>query len=235
MSLRTVEISIRGARELATQEVGSCKQPLCECFVESKPDAKVRTSLATGTAQPIWNYEAEFHDVDVSKDALAFSLYMCEVGAHDFGQAAEVLISKGELPAAHFFPAAFEGEIELPGAGPSGGKAFLLVAARALEPGAELSTDADSEPEVCIPRTGRETGGAGEDRRRVSDGEVKAVMEAGVDKELEARAHTRAYYLWENGSTRGAEADYFEALRTELPQLSPEVVRPFAKPAAGGA
>uniref|UniRef100_A0A7S4W3U8 C2 domain-containing protein n=1 Tax=Alexandrium monilatum TaxID=311494 RepID=A0A7S4W3U8_9DINO len=222
MSLRTMKINIVGARVLATQEVGRCKQPLCECFVESKPDAKVRTSLAADTAQPIWNYEAEFHDVDVSKDTLAFSLYRCEAGAHDLGQAAEVLISKGELPAAHFFPAAFEGEVELPGAGPYGGKAFLVVAARAVEPGEELSTDAGSVP-------------AGKDMRLVSDEEVKAVMEAGVDKELEARAHTRAYYLWENGSTKGAEADYFEALRTELSQLSPEVVRPFAQPAAGGA
>eukprot|EP00411_Alexandrium_monilatum_P023687 CAMPEP_0175201518 /NCGR_PEP_ID=MMETSP0093-20121207/10083_1 /TAXON_ID=311494 /ORGANISM="Alexandrium monilatum, Strain CCMP3105" /LENGTH=56 /DNA_ID=CAMNT_0016494543 /DNA_START=82 /DNA_END=249 /DNA_ORIENTATION=+ len=56
-----MKINIVGARVLATQEVGRCKQPLCECFVESKPDAKVRTSLAADTAQPIWNYEAEFH------------------------------------------------------------------------------------------------------------------------------------------------------------------------------
>lgn len=218
---------------------------LCECCVEGKPESKFRTATSKDHTTPSWNSEVELKDVDVSKDSLVFTVYAREVaaqgpGSEDFiGKAtelastdAEAILGKATLPAARFFPTAFDGELPLAGAGPNGGEAFLSVAAavRAAKAGEE-----EDPPETCKGEAGvHQSGEDGEDGGLVSDEKVKAAMEAGLDKELEARVQTRAYYLWENGSLAGAEADYFEALRVELSEAAPEDARlPQAAAAAG--
>jgi len=299
MASQTVKVTIRGAKSLAVKDDSAF---ICECMVDGLPQTKFRTAASKEhSSEPVWNHQAELPDVDVSEDSLVFAVRRCEAsapGSHgeNFIGKANDVIGKVTLPATRFFPDGFDGDLELPGAGPSGSSALLSLAVAAepapaigvpreegqerqehapedvpqeqeppqeeaapaarVEGVAETAEPTAAQPEElpviqsvesCEQRGAEELGGdpppeegaasdgmAEPGQPRVSDEEVRAAMEEGLDKELEARVRERAYFLWKNGSKKGADADYFEALRSELSQ-APEPQQASMAAQAGGA
>eukprot|EP00928_Gymnodinium_smaydae_P090004 TRINITY_DN73870_c0_g1_i1.p1 TRINITY_DN73870_c0_g1~~TRINITY_DN73870_c0_g1_i1.p1 ORF type:complete len:228 (-),score=54.85 TRINITY_DN73870_c0_g1_i1:152-835(-) len=212
MASQNVRLLVKGAKHLASKESdASVKGTICECQVEGKPETKVRTTSSENSGSPVWNQELPIQHVGLT-DKLVFILCDCETVGETHKECASAG-ARATFPAERFLPDGFEGEVTFSGAGQDGGDATLDVSLTVLSVPSEEAPMLAADPEEASADPPE----ALEDGKDLSvDEKVRAAISKGLDQELVERARTRAYFLWKNGSKAGADADYFEAVKTEL-------------------
>jgi len=104
--VKRLRVVINNAEGLRNADWMGKSDPYCVCEVPGKPYTKFKTEVRSNTLEPVWNKQCDFDYTP--GDLLEFSVF-----DKDIWPKSDDFLGRARLPAEHFYPNGFDGDLPL--------------------------------------------------------------------------------------------------------------------------